>query len=99
MCQRTLEERLRESLIAEFGYVMGSAGLRRALGFSSQAALRSAIAQGRMPVKVFVVEGRKGPFALAHDVAAWLATLAASNLPIIPESGKPGKTKTRGVNS
>lgn|GEM_PF-3845184 len=97
MTDNTLEERLRESLIREFGYVMGSAGLRRALGFSSQAALRAAIAQGRMPVKVFVVEGRRGPFALAHDVAAWLATVGEPTLPISPARGTPRKTNAQEI--
>jgi len=67
-----LEDELRKTLEIEWGYVMGSAGLRRAFGFASQAALRAAIAAGRMPVRTFTIEGRRGPFALTHDVAAWL---------------------------
>jgi len=73
-----LEQRLLDSLLSDWGYIMGSAGLRQALGFSSQAALRVAIATGRVPFQVFPIEGRKGPFALTHDVADWLASRGAS---------------------
>ncbi len=75
----SLEQRLLDSLLSDWGYVMGSAGLRQALGFSSQAALRMAIATGRIPFQVFSIEGRSGPFALTLDVAAWLASRGAQS--------------------
>lgn len=68
-----LEATLRDALIHDWGYVVGSAGLRQALGYPTQAALRAAIARGAVQVRVFEIEGRKGPFALAHELAAWLA--------------------------
>jgi hypothetical protein len=68
-----LEDRLLDSIVKRYGYLVGSAGLRAALGFSSQGALRHAITQGTLPVPVFTVEGRKGPFAKAHDLARWLS--------------------------
>ncbi|OOG41404.1 hypothetical protein B0E51_06790 [Rhodanobacter sp. C05] len=77
MGSKSLEQRLLDSLLSNWGYVMGSAGLRQALGFSSQAALRVAIATRRVPFQVFPIEGRKGPFALTHDVADWLASRGA----------------------
>lgn len=70
------EARLLAALVADWGYVVGSAGLRQVFGYPSQAALRQAIARGAIPVRVFELEGRKGPFALAHDLAAWLAAQA-----------------------
>lgn len=73
MTESELEARLLQSLIRDWGYVVGSAGLRQVLGFPTQAALRQAIARGAVPIKTFELEGRKGPFALAHDLAAWLA--------------------------
>ena len=73
MPKSDLETTLRNALIHDWGYVVGSAGLRQALGYPTQAALRSAIARGALQVRVFEIEGRKGPFALAHDLAAWLA--------------------------
>ena len=77
MSPSELEARLLAALIRDWGYVVGSAGLRQALGFPTQAALRQAIARGALPVKVFEIEGRKGWFALAHDLAAWLAARQA----------------------
>lgn len=74
MLKSDLESTLRDALIHDWGYVVGSAGLRQALGFPTQAALRAAIARGAVQVRVFEIEGRKGPFALAHDLAAWLAS-------------------------
>lgn len=74
----SLEQRLLGSLLSDWGYLMGSAGLRQALGFSSQAALRVAIDTGRVPVRVFPIEGRKGRYALTHEVAAWLASQGAT---------------------
>ncbi|MGH8109163.1 MAG: hypothetical protein ACREO1_10675 [Arenimonas sp.] len=70
----SLENRLLESLIGQYGYVMGSAGLRQAMSFPSQAALRHAIAKKTLPFSTFSIDGRKGQFALTHDVAAWLAS-------------------------
>ncbi len=93
MTSSELEVRLRDALIRDWGYVVGSAGLRQALGFSTQAALRHAIARGALPVKVFEIEGRKGPFALAHDLAAWLAAQGAS--PPSPPSGHRGRVATK----
>jgi hypothetical protein len=88
MTSADFESTLRESLIRDWGYVVGSAGLRQALGYPTQAALRQAIARGAMPVKIFEIDGRKGPFALAHDLAAWLAARGTTQLP--KDLGRPG---------
>lgn len=77
----SLEQRIRDALIADWCYVMGSAGLRQALGFASQPALRAAIAAGHLPVRTFTMVGRRGHFALTHDVAAWLASQGAEQTP------------------
>ncbi len=78
MSSSEMETRLLAALIRDWGYVVGSAGLRQALGFPTQAALRQAIARGAVPVKVFEIKGRKGWFALAHDLAGWLAAQRAT---------------------
>lgn len=78
MPNEPLEQRLLQSLIADWGYVVGNAGLRQVLGFPSQSALRQAITRGDVPIPVFTIEGRKGWFALAHDLAAWLASRGAA---------------------
>jgi hypothetical protein len=81
MDTQTLEKRLLAELLAQWGYVMGSAGLRQALGFPTQAALRQSISKKTVPVPVFSIPGRKGPFALSHDVARWLASRGAALSP------------------
>lgn len=73
----SLETELLAGLLDQWGYVMGSAGLRMALGFATQQALRHAIQAGHVPFPVFTLKGRKGPFARTHDVAAWLGSHAA----------------------
>lgn len=77
MSDTDLEARLLAALIRDWGYVVGNAGLRQVLGFSTQAALRQAVLRSAMPVPVFEIEGRKGWFARAHDLAAWLAARGA----------------------
>lgn len=86
-----LEARLLDALVRDWGYVVGSAGLRQALGYPTQAALRQAIARNVLPVQVFEIEGRKGMFALAHDLASWLATKAAGTSTLSSDRG--GVTK------
>lgn len=47
--------------------------LRDCLGYPSSEALRQAIARDTVPVKVFSIKNRRGKFALAKDIAYWLA--------------------------
>lgn len=75
----SLAELLERDLIARHGSpLLGGDNLRSALGYPSVEALRQAISRGTVPVPVFAVEHRRGKFALARDVAAWLATLRQS---------------------
>lgn len=74
MSVSSLEQKILDSLLQRWGYIMGSAGLRKAMGFSSQAALRNALQRFAAPFPVFTIEGRRGPFALTHEVASWLAS-------------------------
>lgn len=67
-----------QSLVAQFGPLIGGQDLRRALGFRSRGAFRTALDRGHMPVKVFSLEGRRGKFAFAVEVEAWLRTLRAA---------------------
>ena len=94
MLRDTLERRLRETLVEEFGYIMGAAGLRRAFGFATQAALRVAITKGHLPVNVFTMDGRKGPFAFTLEVAA---SLAALNTPIMAPDTKQQPARRKSV--
>lgn len=80
-------------LLDQWGYVMGSAGIRMALGFSTQQALRHAIQAGHIPFHVFTLKGRKGPFARTHDVAAWLASHASDPVASSPAAPTDGSAK------
>lgn len=64
---------LEVSLTRSVGALIGGAMLTRTLGYPSQAAFRQALARGRVQVPVFEIEGRRGKFALARDVAVWLS--------------------------
>lgn len=59
-------------LIRALGATVGGEALTRALGYRSQDAFRKAHSRGRVPVATFEVEGRRGRFASASDVAEWL---------------------------
>lgn len=57
-----------------YGVLIPGKELSRLLGFSSTAALRRAHATGRLPIPMFQMEGRRGWFAHAGDVCAYLRT-------------------------
>lgn len=59
-------------LIRALGATVGGEALTRALGYPSQDAFRKARHRGRVPVTTFEVEGRRGRFATAIDIATWL---------------------------
>lgn len=68
---QTLTE-YRLELTTIYGPVVGGRDLSRVLGFRSQEAFRQAVKRGRMPIQTFVVDGRRGKFAMTADIAAWL---------------------------
>lgn len=61
--------------------ILGGEVLRNALGFRSGEAFRLAARQGRIPVQLFKVPGRRGWFARERDVSAWQAQVSASGRP------------------
>lgn len=71
-------ERIYLELSTKHGPLMGSAGLRMALGFSTQESFRQAIVRDKVGVPVFSIPGRRGKFAHTSDVAAWLAQLGTT---------------------
>jgi hypothetical protein len=68
---------LRAALLNELeqrhGPVLGGADLAAALGHRSAASLRQARRLGQVAVPLFTMPKRKGHFALALEVADWLA--------------------------
>lgn len=70
---QTLAEKLEADLIDRHGPLLTGQPLHRALGYRSAAAFRQAVARNTVPVPVFSLENRRGKYALATDVADWLA--------------------------
>ena len=69
----TLAEQISADLLKEHGPMLGGKSLCKTLGYSSMAAFRQAYARGTVPVTVFPIERRRGKYALANEVARWLA--------------------------
>lgn len=72
----TAEDQIRMDLVARHGPLLSGDALRRALGYPTLAAMRQSIARETFPVPTFLIDGRRGRFALTWDVARWLATRA-----------------------
>lgn len=70
--------RIERGLIERCGPLVGGDELYRALGFASSMAFRQALTRGTLDVPIFTIPGRRGRFALAHDVAAYLVRCRAS---------------------
>ena len=62
-----------EQLVVDrYGVLVGSRDLWGLLGYPSVDAFRKAAYRGKLPVRVFPIENRRGRFAMASDVAAWI---------------------------
>ncbi len=70
-----LAQALERELVEAYGFILNSEQLAKVLAFGSKVAFRHAAYRGHLPVKVFPIEHRKGHFALAKDVAGWMATI------------------------
>lgn len=68
-----LSTELERQLTTRYGVMLGSKDLWRELGFRSPNAFRQALVRGTLDVPVFAVQNRRGRFALAKDVAIWIA--------------------------
>ncbi len=66
---------LEQDLLQRYGPVIGQDDLRQALGYASLDAFRQALSRGLLPVLVFPIPHRRGKYALAKDIASWLARL------------------------
>lgn len=56
----------------EHGSILSAATTAKLMGFKSVDALRQARRAKRLPITMFEVEGRRGWFSSARDVAQWL---------------------------
>lgn len=67
---------LRSELLERFGPLMNGPALRQALGFRTAGAFRQAMSRDDSGLPAFQIPGRRGWYALTHDVAAWLLNQA-----------------------
>lgn len=70
---------LEADLVRKYGLILDTEELAEVLAFKSKVAFRHAAYRGHLPVKVFSIEHRKGQFALAKDVAVWIASKRSAN--------------------
>jgi hypothetical protein len=63
-------------LLQEHGPVLSAGATAKLMGFRSVDALRQARRSNRLPVQMFMIEGRRGWFSSTQDVAAWLEAAA-----------------------
>ncbi len=68
-----LARELNEQFVQQFGPILPSSVLVKALGYRSTAAYRQAVTRDTVPVPLFQIPNRRGRFALARDVAIWLS--------------------------
>jgi hypothetical protein len=68
-----LVKQLHQELHVQHGPVLGGESLARALGYRSLDAFRQARRRGQVEVPLLSLPNRRGVFALALDVAQWLA--------------------------
>lgn len=70
-----MPDKLVSEMLRQFGPLLSGENLRKVLGFKTAAAFGQAARDGRLGVRVFEIEGRRGRFALTQDVAKWVESL------------------------
>lgn len=80
-----------DALFDRFGPLLPCTALPRVLGYPTPSAFRQAVARGTVPVPIFKIPTRRGWFALASDVATWLAACKSSNYLLEPTHQALGK--------
>ncbi len=73
MDDKSLREALEFELVNRYGPILSGQQLVTVLAYPSLAAFRQAVTRGTVPVPVFSIEKRRGKYALAKDVARWMA--------------------------
>ncbi len=75
MRENDLASVLESALIREYGLLIGSESLWKLLGLPSQQSLNQSVWRGHLPVRLINIPNRRGKFALATDIAAWIAII------------------------
>lgn len=69
----TLKQQLTEDLIKVYGPLLHEEQIQRALGYQTRFGFRKAMKENSLPIEVFSILNRRGKYALAKDIAGWLA--------------------------
>ena len=72
-------ETLTEKIAREYEHIICSKNLAKILGYNSQASFAQTIYRGNSPVPVQKIQGRKGYYALASDVASFLSDIGGNH--------------------
>lgn len=75
-----LAEMLEKDLLELYGPVLTGEALLKSLGYVSKAAFRQSLVRKTVPVPVFELDNRRGKYALAKDIAHYLAKKRFSSM-------------------
>lgn len=73
--QQSPADRRRRDLFELYGPLVNGRAVVKLLGFRSYSSFAKTRSAGQLPIKVFEIQGRHGPFARTLDIADWLETL------------------------
>ncbi|HET7332905.1 hypothetical protein [Dyella sp.] len=76
-----IQHSITRDLAVEYGPLLDAAATAKALGFKSQDALRQARRDGRLPISMFRLPGRRGWFASTQAVIEWIDAQVEPHLP------------------
>lgn len=71
--------------------ILTSAETAKFMAFGSTEALARARLQGRLPIQMFQIPGRRGWFALTNDVRAWLELALPLPANVPDQSGREAR--------
>lgn len=66
------KKQFESELLDRYGELIGGVLLSKVLGYASLDAMKMAIKRGTLNLTTFLIDGRRGRFALTIDVADWL---------------------------
>lgn len=71
--EKALKDKLEVDFIRLYGPVLTGIEVQELLRYRSEAAFRKAMTRQSIPVPLFEISGQRGKFALASDIASYLA--------------------------
>jgi len=78
--EEDMASRLEHDLLMLYGPVITGDALIRSLGYVSKDAFRQSLVRKTVPVPVFELDNRRGKYALAKDIAVYLAKKRSSSM-------------------